>query len=348
MDSEQTAIKFLNINEVENAPDLQPIWGNWLFRDSVVLEVGEPGISKTTWNFGLSKALVDNKPFLGVSSVVKDPFIVYMEFEASASLVKSRMRAMGGYPRCSDRFKLYLREEEFHTMEQISDGIVELGYEPDIVFVDPIRMAFNMRDENDNAEATKQMKAVKKIARRLNCCVVLVHHSSKAELNATKKASGAYSRAALADISINFDRLYDSDGKEIDRDIFAMSIPKNRMIDDDFCICIRKIHDGRGFRVVNFPVGARISYNGMGAATERYTAQQLIYDEIMGQGKVQVKDVMESLAKIGKTYSDEAVYKALGNLVAMGLVDHDDNQRNRNYWKTVRKLPISANQEELV
>ncbi len=197
-------------------------------------------------------------------------------------------------------------------------------------------MAFNMRDENDNAEGTRQMKTVKKIARHHNCCVVLVHHSSKAEMDATKKASGAYSRAALSDININFDRLYNGDGKEIDRNIFALSIPKNRMIDDDFCICVKKVHDGRTFEVIDFPVGAKLSYNGLGAATERYTAQQLIFGEVMGLGKMKFVEIREALNRMNKRYSDEAIHKALSNLVAIGAIEHSDAKKDRLYWKVLK------------
>lgn len=341
-DTEQTVIRFLNINEVEDAPDLEPIWGNWLFRDSVVLEVGDTGIAKTTLNFSMSKALVDNKPFLSVQAVVPEPMIIYMEFEASKSLVKSRMRAMGGYPNNNEKFKLYIREDEFHTMEQITEAIVQLKWKPDIIFVDPIRMAFNMRDENDNAEATRQMKMAKKIARKFNCCLVLVHHTSKADLSGTRKATGAYSRTSLADVNINFDKLYNSEGQEIDRDLFAMTIPKNRMIDDDFCICLRKIHDGRTFKVVEFPKGARFSVDGLGTATGRYEVQQLILDGILGVNKLQIKHIREGLERLERNVTDQAIYKALNNLIALGLVDCSDAPKNRDYWKVIKNKPAQT------
>ena len=334
-----TTIRFLNIDEVENAPDLEPIWGNWLFRDSVVLQVGEAGIAKTTFNFGLSKALVDNKPFLGVKATVESPVILYMEFEASKSLIKSRMRAMGGYPKNKENFKLYVREDEFHTIEQINEAIMALAIRPDLIFTDPIRLAFNMRDENDNAEGTRQMKIAKKIARYHHCCVVMTHHSSKAELTGTRKGSGASSRVALADISMNFDRLYNSNGDELDRDVFALSIPKNRMIDDDFCLCIRKVSDGRTFKVIDFPKGARFSVDGLGPATARYEVQQLIYDEILGVNRLQFKQIKESLLRLGKEVTDPAIHKAINNLIAMGVVDHTDAPKNRFYWRVIKDAP---------
>ena len=337
-----TTIRFLNINEVEDAPDLEPIWGNWLFRDSVVLEVGDAGISKTTFNFGLSKALVDDKPFLGVKAATPDPFIVYMEFEASKSLIKSRMRAMGGYPKNYERFKLYVREDEFHTMEQIIEAIAQLKWKPDIIFVDPIRMAFNMREENDNAEGTKQMKIAKKITRKLNCCLVLVHHPSKADMPGIRKGSGAYSRVALSDININFDRLYNSEGQEIDPNLFAMTIPKNRMIDDTFCLCIRKIPDGRTFKVVEFPKGARFSVDGLGTATGRYEVQQLILEEILGASKLQIKHIREGLERLERNVTDQAIYKALNNLIALGMVDCSDTPKNRDYWKVIKSKPAQT------
>lgn len=332
--AETTTIKFWTIDEAENAPDLQPIWGNWFFRDCAVFEVGEPGIAKTTVNFGFCKAIVDNKPFLGVKSTVKDPVVLYMEFEASKSLIKLRMRAMGGYPTNSNRFIVYTRDEEFHTIAQIEEALFTLGVKPDIIFVDPIRLAFVMRDENDNAEATKHMKVVKGIARKYNCCIVLVHHSSKAELTGTRKGSGAYTWSALSDVNMNLDRLYDGDGKEIDRDLFALTIPKNRMIDDDFCVCVRKVHESRGFEVVNFPIGAKFSVDGQGTALERYTIQRMITEEILGMAKMRFGNIREAVKTLKKRdITDIAVHKAINNLIASGLIEYEGEESHRVYFK---------------
>jgi len=338
---ETTTIKFLTIDEVENAPDLQPIWGNWLFRDSVVLQAGEPGIAKTTFNFGLAKALVDNKSFLTVKPAIENPTVLYMEFEASKSLVKLRMRTMGGYPKNKERFILYLRDDEFHTMEQIYEAATHFEVKPDIIFADPIRLAFNMRDENDNAEGTRQMKTAKRIARSLNCCVVLVHHSSKAEMTGTRKGSGAGSRSALADVAMNFDRLCDSEGKELDRNLFALSIPKNRMIDDDFCICVRKEAEDKAFKVVEFPVGARLSSDGYGTAIERYTVQQLIVEEILGFHELKFSAIRDAVQRAGKEVTDVAIHKALSNLIGIGVAECSNETRNRLYWKVQKNLKKS-------
>lgn len=332
-EEQTTTIKFLSIDEVETAPDLEPIWGNWFFRDAVILEVGEPGISKTTFNFGLSKALVDNKPFLGVKAAIQNPIILYLEFEASQSLVKSRMKAMGGYPKNKDHFKLYLREDEFHTISQIDKAIGTSGINPDIVFVDPIRLAFVMQNENDNAEGTRHIKVIKGIARKYRCCVVLVHHSSKAEMTGTRKGSGAYVWSALSDVNMNFDRLYDKEGAEIDRDLFAFSIPKNRMIDDDFCVCIKKVHDGRSFSVVNFPQGVRIGADGYGTALERYSIQQLIMEEIIGVNELEYKDIAAAVRRVGgkENATDTAIHKAITNCLNIGTLTYQEKGKKRLY-----------------
>ena len=52
----------------------------------------------------------------------------------------------------------------------------------DVLIIDTASMAFSLRNENDNAEvANSVMKPLVRLARALNCLVVLVHHIGKAK-----------------------------------------------------------------------------------------------------------------------------------------------------------------------
>jgi RecA-family ATPase len=53
----------------------------------------------------------------------------------------------------------------------------------DDIIIDTASAAFSLRNENDNSEvANSVMKPLVKLARRLNCLVILIHHIGKAKL----------------------------------------------------------------------------------------------------------------------------------------------------------------------
>jgi len=303
------------IDEVENAPDLEPLWGNWIFRNSVILQAGEPGISKTTFNYAFTKAVVDDLPFLGVEPTEADLCVFIIDFESSEALMKSRMRSMGGMPKNTHRFRYYNDPE--NTIFDLIDAVKEQKVEPDIIIVDPIRYAFNMRDENDNAEASKQAKYLRQVATDLHCAIIIVHHSAKNEATGWKKASGASSRTALADICMNFDGLGDNvKGEPIYPDMFKLTIPKNRMMDDHFKLFIRK--EDKTFTVCDPPKG--YTEGEYDPATARYTVQQMV----KGILNLHVaKSPVQILAELGNCCTRQALYKALGHLISLGEADHN-------------------------
>jgi RecA-family ATPase len=51
----------------------------------------------------------------------------------------------------------------------------------DIIIVDTLTAAFEIENENDNAEGSRIMKKLTGLAQRLNCVVVFLHHIGKAK-----------------------------------------------------------------------------------------------------------------------------------------------------------------------
>jgi len=301
------APEFFTINKVQDAPDLDPIWGNWLFRGSVVIQAGEPGISKTTFNYSLAKALVDGVEFLGVKPAKPSLQVLYIDWESSKSLIKSRMRLIG-YPKNYSNFVVTNDPEvQFVDVDRAIDSVADM-IKPDVIFADPLRLAFNMRDENDNAEAARQAKYFRELAKRRNCAVIVVHHSSKAELPGTKKASGGYARTGLADIVWNFERL----PEEFDQSIFKFTIPKNREIDDQFTIFVKK--DGGTFVEVQPPPGYVSSpYE---SSIRHYTCQQRIHEMLLTGLTLRTSQILKAL---NGEFSEISVKKALSSLVQLGI-----------------------------
>lgn len=313
---------------MESAPDLQPLWGNWIFRDSVVIQAGDPGISKTTFNYSLAKAIVDDEEFLGVRPIVPNLKVLYLDWESSDSLIKSRMRVMG-YPKNVESF--YKCNENEATLSEIEGYIKELNWQFDILFIDPIRMAFTMRDENDNAEASRQAKYFRKLSSRYKCAVIAVHHSSKADMAGTRKASGAFARTSLADITMNFENL----GEGWPTDIFKLYIPKNRLIDDHFELFIQKEDEGRKFKVVPPPLGYSSGSKEYEDATQLFNAQQKIFSVL---NPFKAKSPADILDDIGHCVERKQIHRHLNTLMALGKIYSPSHGKYLHTNNKVREL----------
>jgi len=301
---------FEPIDKTESAPNLEPIWGNWLFRNTIVEQVGEPGISKTTFNYAFASALLNSKPFLNVNGLhPKLAYILYIDLESDDTLIKARRHLLGlqnnpYFLKCNQP-NVTLYELEPHIDRLIKNKPIS------IIFIDPLRSAFSTHDENDNAEASQQMKYLRYLTQKWHCAIILVHHSSKAELGGTRKGSGAYARVALADICWNFEKL----GDEYPPELFKFYIPKSRQIQDDLCLCIKR--EGGSFEEVEFPVGYAVRESG----TRIYSLQQAIDIVMQDKHKRKPQEILEQVnAATGKEYTRQALFKALTALIQLGVI----------------------------
>ena len=305
---------FHAVSFAKSAPNLEPIWGNWLFKQCIVEEVGEPGLSKTTLNFAFVSSLLNNQSFLGVNGKMADVgWVLYLDLESSHSLIKARNNMLDvpdndNFIYCN-HFGVALTDLESCIDMEVEEKRKK-GLSLGILFVDPIRAAFRTRDENDNAEASIQMAYLRTLSQKWGCAIVIVHHSSKAELSGTRKGSGAYARAALSDIIWNFEKL----GEDYDPDLFKFHIPKSRYIQDDFCICIRK-GEGR-FEVVDFPAGYKVYSSG----TRIYSLQQALDIIMQDEEPREPHEMLAELDKIGQRPSRAGLYKAITAMIQLGAL----------------------------
>lgn len=87
---------------------------------------------------------------------------------------------------------------------------------PDVIIIDTASAAFDIRNENDNAEVQSVMKSLIRLARTLNCLIVLLHHIGKAKSEEGAVREGAHrgrGASAWADFSttiINLEAVKDT------------------------------------------------------------------------------------------------------------------------------------------
>lgn len=281
----------------KSAKPLEPLWGFLLYKKAITSIVGDPGVCKTTMGYGLATSLCMGQAFLDIKP--EEPIkALYMDFESSDSLVVSRANLIE--VENAPNFWVYNIVDYYlnHIAEVTMKFCREKGI--NLIFVDNQSMAFSTRDENDNAEAVRQMKFLRSFTNACNVATIVYHHTSKANLSGTRKGSGAFARARLADIYINLD-LPDEDSQ----DIVRLSVVKNRLVDEKVLWYLKK--DKGKFVFTEPPLGA----SGQPTNTALYRAQQVTLSNIDGKREYKHSEIIAVLVSAGIKESDanNAIYR---------------------------------------
>ena len=203
-------------------------------------------VHNTTWGYGLAKELCLGQAFLDISA--EEPVnALYMDFESADSLVASRANLVIGDTEVPN---FYIYNIVDYYLPQIAKVTIDFckGHSINLVFVDNQSMAFSTRDENDNAEAIKQMRFLRSFTVACNAACVSFHHTSKANLPGTRKGTGAFARARLADVCINLEIPV-----EDEPDIVRLETAKNRLVDEKVLWYFKK-EEGK-FTLIEPPLG---------------------------------------------------------------------------------------------
>lgn len=232
----------------KEALPLEPLWGVFLFKKAITSIVGDPGVGKTCFGYDLGGALCLGKPYLDIPA--DEPVnMLYMDFESADSLVSSRASFIFGE---TDIPHFYIYNSPEFYLSQVMQETVDFCRENkvNLLAIDNQTTAFATRDENDNAEAAKQMKLIRILANAIDSSIILFHHTSKANLAGTRKGSGAFARARLADICLNVNVI-----DEETRDVVYLEMTKNRFDDEDKVLWYLKKEGGQFVRT-DPPIGS--------------------------------------------------------------------------------------------
>lgn len=185
-------------------------------KDGIAIIGGQSGAGKTFIVCNLAVALASEAPFFGRR--VKERVGVAILAAEGAATLPSRLKVaaeavVGGHllpiahtpiglnlldKREVDRLVQHLREVNEHFRNHFA---VRLG----AIFIDTLAAAFDLKDENDNAEASKAIRRMRSIGLALNAVVVGVHHYGKDKTTGLRGAS-AWRGGADAVISVLADR----------------------------------------------------------------------------------------------------------------------------------------------
>lgn len=218
-------------------PEPQPIerlWGFCLYPRSVALLIGETGAGKSSVLYNLLISAALDLDVFGVAwqaGRALNVFYLDQENTGQKRLIKINRLGLGRPERVV-----------FHDGADLSnpDNIQQLTeycqtHDVDILCIDPLAGMFATINENDNAEAQRQMMSLRNIA-EVGPCVLAVHHTEKGAASNYGRGAGARLGAVDVAFMLRTSSLLDGEGDDtfkgesIQRDdILRMQCVKNRL-----------------------------------------------------------------------------------------------------------------------
>jgi hypothetical protein len=206
---------FENLGELLDAelPHIEEVL-KFVERGTVSQFVATTNTGKTTMMLNASLALATGQQLMPLVPEVGRPRrVLYVDMETSASKAQNALRRMLSVEpyrppairqlarenlrlvvdRELDDLPLNLSNTEH--LEFLENEVLEFGAE--LVIIDNLSAAFELDNENDNAEALRTvMKPLNGFAKKTNAATILVHHTGKPGENSTKSMSVFMGRGA--------------------------------------------------------------------------------------------------------------------------------------------------------
>jgi predicted ATP-dependent serine protease len=278
--------------------EVDSLWGGFLFPGSIHLLSGEAGVGKTTFLYNLAVKATKGQEFVGLP-LPRPLRVLYLDLETPQVLRARKLRLVAeGQPIEGLAFLTTVNLER--NLQELTVAVKEHGF--DLVIVDTIGEAFHTENEDDNAEANRQMTAVRQLVTATGCAVILVHHIGKGgQSKGVHKARGASARAASADVVLNLESRSE--------DVICLEMVKNRWVGGVSKLPLRKIGEDL------FEVAELV---GEETVPEKFKAQESILEMLDGDS-LQAKDIVAKGREQG--FSESTVKRALSDLVQLGKVD---------------------------
>lgn len=161
-------------------------------RGEVVMVAAITNRGKTTFVRNASIALATGREYLPLVKAGTPRVVYYLDFETGLSRARADiMKMLGALPQ-SERA---LMARNFHLVADCRIDELPLSLSnpkhlafveedarrvgADVIIVDTVTVAFDFQDENNNAECTRVMKRLIRLARQLGAVVIFLHHIGK-------------------------------------------------------------------------------------------------------------------------------------------------------------------------
>jgi hypothetical protein len=172
---------FVTLDELERICRAQPskyVVEGLLPADDVHVAVGDSGLGKTPWAYQLGLCVATGKPFLGHS--VRQGGVLYYDLENGREEILAVGRSVCGHLAINPSPTNFLVLSDEGNPVQLQDAVEE--HSPILIIVDTLR-ALRPRAEASNDEMASFLNECKRIARKFQCAILLLHHIKKPDKN---------------------------------------------------------------------------------------------------------------------------------------------------------------------
>jgi len=171
---------------------------------ALVLCSGESSVGKTVLGYNIASGFAAGGNVLGYE-INQPTRVLYADLETPSGLMSSMVKRIGAHTNFGFRLNWENKLNTTHGYNTFLE--VCRDFNPGILIIDPLSIAYPVDDENNNSEADRQMQRMKQLAVNLNCVVFAMWNMGTAHVKDTFKARGATARIDRTDIALNYTRL---------------------------------------------------------------------------------------------------------------------------------------------
>jgi hypothetical protein len=175
------------------------------YPSSLVMLVGESSAGKTVLGKNMAYHLAEGLDWVGISPSGEQR-VIYIDLESPENVFREHVEIIGR----SENLVFARSLPTLHSPHGAEEFLsVCRQFSPDVIFLDSLAEAWPVQDENDNAEASRQMLAIKMIGKSLGCTVVVTWNMGEGNVKERFKARGATARVDRSDLVLNYTGLTD-------------------------------------------------------------------------------------------------------------------------------------------
>lgn len=200
-------MRLISTSDIEEPKDykflMTPLWANVFYPGTLNLLTAPMKAGKSSFLYGWAKEMVRGTAWGGIAPA-KPLKIAYYDLENPDAIQYAKFQN-SKHPDFKVTQGAWLEDFTIHGIEK---NWIETGWFPDVVIVEPLVFAINIRNENDNNEMKNALKPFLKFARIGKLCIILVHHNRKPSaenpMDLPKySARGAGSLGGIIDVQLN-------------------------------------------------------------------------------------------------------------------------------------------------
>ncbi len=262
-------------------------------------------------------ALACGKPFPPVIDIANKPRrVLLLDFETSArrfsSDIKTMARNLAPDEIAKMRRNLFVMRDAWIGDEPVSlsqhlNIVFEQAadVEADIVVVDTASAAFALRNENDNAEVTREaLKPLLQMARKLQVVVVVIHHIGKATTESGQLTESAYRGRGASAFGCYAASIINLNGDAQNADLITLKCAKRKDGGERYEVSMILNRESRWFKLTDLQPSAPMQTN---------TNYDVVFDAIKDFGQpIQRKELLVMLrGKVSITAIDRSLKQGL-------------------------------------